>query len=181
MNRTGLTAQAMHVTVYAGTPLVEREAPLSQLHDALARVRAGRGELAIVGGEAGAGKTSLLHEFVRRAAGSPAVLWGVCDPLSAPRPFGPLVDAIGGVDPDAAERFATGATRSDSFAAALTLIDGSRTGGGPAVFVIEDAHWADDGTLDMLTFLGRRLRSRRPSGPVSLAGSGRRRTNGSVL
>ncbi len=146
----------MHTGVSDPHPLVERDAELGQLHAALARVRAGRGELALVTGEAGSGKTTLIREFVRQAAGRPDVLWGACDPLSAPRPFGPLIDAVGSVDPDAAQRLTAGATRSESLAEALALVDGSRTNAS-IVFVVEDAHWADEGTLDMLTFLGRRI------------------------
>ena len=141
--------------------LVERDGQLGELHAALARAGTGAGEVVLVGGEAGAGKTALVREFVRLAAGPPAVRWGGCDPLSAPRPFGPLIDAVTAVDPELARHLSAGATRPESLAAALTMIDGTNAGGRAAVFVVEDAHWADDGTLDMLTFLGRRIAAHR--------------------
>ena len=51
----------MHTGVSDPHPLVERDAELGQLHAALARVRDGRGELALVTGEAGSGKTTLIR------------------------------------------------------------------------------------------------------------------------
>lgn len=137
--------------------LLEREDPLTQLHRALASIRSGPGMIAVVTAEAGAGKTSLVGEFLAHAAGNPVVLRGACDPLTVPRPFGPLIDAAGDVDTDLARRLSAGVTRAEALAVGLSLIDGSRSGGRPTVFVIEDAHWADDATLDLLTYLGRRL------------------------
>lgn len=137
--------------------LVERDDVLSDLHAALGRVRGGRGEVAIVTGEAGAGKTSVIDEFVRQAAGRPMVLRGGCDPSSAPRPLGPLIDVAGAVDPAIARRLAAGAGRAEAFAAALAFVDGTHSDGKAIVLIIEDAHWADEATLDLLTFLGRRI------------------------
>lgn len=48
-------------------------------------------------------------------------------------------------------------TCGSAFAAALDLIDDAN---GPVVFVFEDLHWADEATLDLFTFLARRLDSR---------------------
>jgi predicted ATPase len=73
----------MNGSVDLQSALIERDGQLADLHAALARARTGRGELVLVAGEAGAGKTSLITDFVRRAAGSPLVLRGSCDPLSA--------------------------------------------------------------------------------------------------
>jgi DNA-binding CsgD family transcriptional regulator/tetratricopeptide (TPR) repeat protein len=143
--------------VQPGRTLVERDEALAELHAALARVRGGRGEVALVTGEAGAGKTSVIGELIRHAAGRPTVLRGACDPLSTPRPLGPLIDAAGDLDRELARRLATGMPRVEAFAVALSLVDGSRNEGRATIFVVEDAHWADDATLDLLTFLGRRL------------------------
>ncbi len=150
---------AMQGDVSAPDELLERHDALTQLHGALARVRDGRGEVALVTGEAGAGKTSVIHEFVRRTAGHPAILRGGCDPLSAPRPLGPLIDAAAAIDRELAMHLAGGITRAEAFATAIDLLDGSRHGRSPTVFVIEDVHWADEATLDLLTFLGRRIAS----------------------
>lgn len=137
--------------------LIERDEALAELRIALARVASGRGELALITGEAGAGKTSTIAAFVAQAAGRPVVLRGTCDPLSTPRPLGPLIDAVTGVDSTLARRLEAGATRAEAFAAALALVDGTHSPGRTVVFVVEDAHWADEATLDMLTFLGRRI------------------------
>jgi DNA-binding CsgD family transcriptional regulator/tetratricopeptide (TPR) repeat protein len=138
-------------------PLIERDDVLAGLHRSLASARDRRGGLALVTGEAGAGKTSVVREFIRRAAGRPVVLQGACDPLSAPRPLGPLLDAAAGVDVGIAQRLAAGVTRAEAFATALELVAGNGADGRATVFVVEDAHWADDATLDLLTFLGRRI------------------------
>ena len=137
--------------------LVERDDALAELHRALARAQAGRGEFAVVTGEAGAGKSSVIREFARQAAGRAMVMRGACDPLSVPRPLGPLIDAVGEVDRQAGQRLVAGATRAEAFAIGLSLVDGSHSDGRTTVFVVEDVHWADDATLDLLTFLGRRL------------------------
>jgi DNA-binding CsgD family transcriptional regulator/tetratricopeptide (TPR) repeat protein len=137
--------------------LIERDDVLAELHRALAHARDGRGEIALVTGEAGAGKTSVIGEFLRQAAGAPLVLRGACDPLSVPRPLGPLIDAAGDVDPAIARSIASGMPRVEAFAVALSLVDGTHSEGRATVFVIEDAHWADDATLDLITFLGRRV------------------------
>src|SRR5512145_1441988 len=70
--------------------LIERAQPLSALEAALASVtRTSRGAVAFVAGEAGVGKTELLRRFCDNARRA-RVVWAACDPLSAPRPLGPL-------------------------------------------------------------------------------------------
>ena len=72
--------------------------------------------------------------------------------------MGPLVDALGALDVDAARgltRRSTPVTPPRSTARLLGLLrDGQRW-----VWVIEDAHWADGATLDLLRFLARRIAS----------------------
>lgn len=142
--------------------LLERDAVLAQLHAALERVRAsGTGEVAIVSGAAGVGKTSLMRAFV---AGQPGgdVLWGACDGLRTPRPLGPLLDMAATADADlarvAADVAAAAAPRDALFQGTVERL---LTPPRPMIVVIEDAHWADDATLDFLTFLGRRASSTR--------------------
>ena len=73
--------------------LLERTSALDELERWLADARAGQGRLVLVGGEAGVGKTSLLQEFAAgRRRDADRLLWTGCDPLSTPRPLGPLVD-----------------------------------------------------------------------------------------
>ena len=71
--------------------LLERAGQLAVLKEALASAgRDRRGALAVICGEAGVGKTALLRSFCDEVARSQRVLWGTCDPLFTPRPFGPL-------------------------------------------------------------------------------------------
>jgi DNA-binding CsgD family transcriptional regulator len=136
--------------------LLEREDALAALHSWAAAVRDERsGRLAFVCGEAGVGKTLLLRRFCDEQGPSTRVLWGSCDPLSTPRPLGPLVDVAqvtGGELGELVQREA----RPYEVAAALLRELVTRV---PTVVVLEDVHWADEGTLDVLRLLGRRLRS----------------------
>lgn len=138
--------------------LLERHEPEQALQDALDRVRSGAGEIATVSGEAGIGKTVLLRAFADQIAASARVLWGACDDLRTPRPLGPLIDLAPAAGAPLDDALAAGAARDVIFAATLdTLRDSAE----PIVMVIEDAHWADEATLDLLTFLGRRISTTR--------------------
>jgi ATP/maltotriose-dependent transcriptional regulator MalT len=137
--------------------LLERDEATRLLYDQLARAKQGHGGVAVIAGEAGIGKTSLVRSFLDHSTGISRTLVGVCDPLDTPRPLGPLIDAARPVQPDLARRLAAGLSRASAFASALDLIDDA---GGPVVFVLEDLHWADDATLDLFTFLARRLDQR---------------------
>src|SRR5918994_1554191 len=131
--------------------LWERGSALDLLEQLLRDSRGG-GLVALVGGEAGIGKSALVGEFARRCAGRARVLWGACDSLVTPRALGPLHDIgreTGGV---LAERLGPPAPPGGVFAASLDELAGPA-----AVVVVEDAHWADEATLDWLTFLGRRV------------------------
>ena len=129
--------------------LLERDDNMRALNDALERVAAsGRGEIALVGAEAGGGKTSLVRAFADAA--DAAVWWGLCDNLRSPRPLGPLADVAMSSGGPLARAFADGSTRRDIFDATLETM---RTNTSSVVFVIEDVHWADDATLDFVTFL----------------------------
>src|SRR3989304_4977607 len=72
--------------------LLEREADLQELARAWRDAAAGEGRVALVSGEAGIGKTSLVERFTRERRNSARVLWGACDALFTPRPLGPLHD-----------------------------------------------------------------------------------------
>jgi DNA-binding CsgD family transcriptional regulator len=161
--------------------LLERTSALDDLRRWLGDARAKRGRLVLVEGEAGVGKTSLLDEFVARhrnpsRSPAPRVLRGGCDPSTTPRPLGPLADVaaeLGGrveallrVDgPTRAERSAQPEVSRDALFGAV--LDRLSDDGGVWVLVIEDLHWADEATLDLLRFLARRIAGR----PVLIAGS----------
>lgn len=134
--------------------LLERESHLAALLEYAGEAASGSGRLVLVSGEAGVGKTSLLERAERDLTGS-SWTWGACDPLSTPRPLGPLLDLAPRLDPRLDEFCRQRAPRDrifDATVAALSRPDPFR------VMVVEDAHWADDATLDLLRFLGRRVR-----------------------
>lgn len=107
-------------------------------------VAAGAGSMILIGGEAGIGKTSL----VRQVATTAAPVWiGACDPLETPRPLGPLIDMA----PDVVRG---SPSRGDVLATVLGRLS---TPDAPRLVIFEDAHWADQATLDLLRFLGRRV------------------------
>ncbi len=134
--------------------VLERSEQLSVLNRALGRVAdSSRGATVLVCGEAGIGKTSLLRLFCGGLGGSVPVLWGVCEPLFAPRPLGPLLDLAEALGGGLAARVADGARPYDVAGALLREL-GSR---GPSVVVLEDAHWADEATLDVIRLVGRRI------------------------
>ncbi|WP_433386758.1 helix-turn-helix transcriptional regulator [Micromonospora sp. KLBMP9576] len=175
----------------ASTVLVGRQRELAALRDALARARAGEPATVLVGGEAGVGKTRLLEEFGRSATGAGArLLVGQCLELGeAGLPFAPFAaalravlrsDGAGVFDGYEAEfaRLLPELARGPGGVAApapAALSDTPRgylfdlvaelfqrlAAGQPLVLVIEDLHWADRSTRDLIAFLVRAARPAR--------------------
>src|SRR5580765_6798310 len=129
--------------------LVEREELLARLEDCLQQAET-TGRLALVGGEAGVGKTSLVRSFVEACPDGVRVLWGACDPLSTPRALAPFQDM--------APFAALLAERHERYALLRALLGELAA---PTVMVVEDAHWADEATLEALRFVGRRVTATR--------------------
>ena len=75
-----------------GAALLERDDALSTLETAFGAVVAGHGGVAVISGEAGIGKTSLVRAFVAGEQRAARVLAGACDDLAVPRPLGPFFD-----------------------------------------------------------------------------------------
>ncbi|WP_433214454.1 helix-turn-helix transcriptional regulator [Dactylosporangium sp. CS-047395] len=125
--------------------LWEREEALAELDDLHRR----GGRIALVAGEAGIGKSSLVRAF---AGTRREPVWtGLCDPLVTPRPLGPWHDIA---------RQVGGALREalvNQLPALPALLDATERPGARPVLVIEDLHWADAATLDLLVSLARRI------------------------
>jgi predicted ATPase/DNA-binding CsgD family transcriptional regulator len=173
------------------TSFVGREEELRRLQQGLHSAAAGEPGTVLIAGEAGVGKTRLVHEFAGRVGGEAQVLLGSCIPLGGGGlPYGPIVDALRplardldpaelneilGPLPEDLSRLLPGEplrppqglaepvneyAQARLFELLLRFLDrlGERR---PVVLVVEDAHWADRSTLDLLVFLIRMARQER--------------------
>ncbi len=131
--------------------LADRDHQLGEIIARADDARAGRGGMVFVSGESGAGKTSFVEAFVDRWVKDERTLWGACDPLPTPRPLGPVHDIAHRLAP------ATRAVlESDhSYEIFDAVYDDLRTA--PSVLVLDDLQWADQGTIDLLRFVLRRV------------------------
>ena len=168
--------------------LVGRAAELSRLQGLLTAAAAGQPVVALVSGDAGVGKTRLVAEL---AAGARergfAVLVGRCAELADTVPYLPLADALRGATssstggplfdalaarpvlsrllPDAgvgepASADLPGLAQQQLFGAVLGML-AELAGASPVLLVLEDLHWADRSTRDLVTFLSRVLHRER--------------------
>lgn len=134
--------------------LLEREVELERLDRAFVNaVRGRQGAGIAVSGESGAGKSTLIAAALERASGL-RLLRGQCEPLQTPRPLGPFRDLrLPGVD---------AVVRADDVRLAEA---GERIytefGSEPTVLVVEDLHWADEASVELLRFLARRVEASR--------------------
>jgi DNA-binding CsgD family transcriptional regulator/tetratricopeptide (TPR) repeat protein len=102
----------------------------------LARLHAAAGRLVLLGGDAGAGKTTLVRRFLAGTDARARV--GGCDHLATAEPLGPFADIPGDCPREVAKSLLE------------QLADGS-------IAVVEDLHWADAATLDVVRILARRI------------------------
>src|SRR5579862_299174 len=135
--------------------LLERDPVLASLRQYARESGQGEGRLVLIAGEAGVGKSVLVERFQHDLPDA-RWSWGACDGLSTPRPLAPLFDLardLGG----ALEDLCRGRPERDElFGALLSQVTGDS---GLDVIVIEDIHWADEATLDLMRFLTRRIRA----------------------
>ena len=152
-------------------PLVGRDDELQLLLDAVSASREGRPAVVLLGGDAGVGKTRLLAQVVADAPGPLTVLRGGCVDLGdVGLPYLPFVEAFGdlarqlpdvvadapGLGPllPAAAGQGGELVRLQLFEAVVTALRAA----GPVLLVLEDLHWADASTRELLRFLVSRLR-----------------------
>jgi DNA-binding CsgD family transcriptional regulator/tetratricopeptide (TPR) repeat protein len=133
--------------------LIERDRELGALATHAAAIADGDGRMVIVRGEAGIGKTALVRAFLSMIDESTPVFAGACDGVSTPRPFGPLYDMVPALGAELGELLAAGAARHD----VARWLEARLKDRPPHVLVIEDIGWADEGTLDLMVHLSRRL------------------------
>jgi DNA-binding CsgD family transcriptional regulator len=133
--------------------LLERSSFVDALAGYAEEAKAGSGRLVLVSGESGIGKTALVEAFQTQLHGT-RWLWGACDGLLTPRPLGPLFDIAAQAGGQLLDLCRHGAARDQLFGAFLAELDSPAA---LTVAVIEDVHWADEATFDLLRFTGRRL------------------------
>jgi DNA-binding CsgD family transcriptional regulator len=169
-------------------PLVGRAAELGRMLELLAEAQSGQSVVVLVSGDAGVGKTRLVTEFAAEAAGRGfTVLSGRCAELADTVPYLPLADALrgpaagAGADGSLQEALATrpvlarllpdreitrqpgdlpGLAQQQLFGAVLGMLTELAVVS-PVLLILEDLHWADRSTRDLVTFLSRMLRGER--------------------
>ena len=150
------------------TPLVGRERELGLLRERLGAALAGRGGLVLVGGEAGVGKTTLAEALAREALDRGArVALGRCYDLTETPPYGPWREALAAIPaaPDLPPLPAAlgGQVRGEAVASQEALFArahaflAAAASARPLVLLLDDLHWADPASLDLLRFLARQL------------------------
>jgi DNA-binding CsgD family transcriptional regulator/tetratricopeptide (TPR) repeat protein len=136
--------------------LWERDDALAALGDCLTDAARGDGRVVLIAGEAGVGKSALLRSFAAAQGPKLQLWWGTCDALAAPSPLAPLHD-LARDSAEVADLLAGDPPRHALFAAILRLLASPLR---PVMLVVDDAHWADEATLDLLIYLGRRITGR---------------------
>jgi DNA-binding CsgD family transcriptional regulator len=143
----------------ANDVFVGRSSELEALERALAEVRAGNGATVLVAGEAGIGKTRLASELARRArdAGLDVLVGRSIDLVGTELPYQPFVDALRPLGTPWQGDAPHGDSQLHVFEGVLALL-AEHAAAVPTVLVLEDVHWADTSTLDLLVFLAHNLR-----------------------
>jgi DNA-binding CsgD family transcriptional regulator/tetratricopeptide (TPR) repeat protein len=138
-----------------GRGILERERELAELGAAAREAKDGDGSVVLLVGEAGIGKSSLVQSIRSVLPAEGRLLVGYCDDLATPRVLGPLRDLVGSVGVTLTRALHSG-DRSQVIDALRAELDWPDH---PTVLVVEDVHWADEATLDVLRFLVRRISS----------------------
>jgi len=133
--------------------LIERESQLAALHEYAHEASQGQGRLVLVSGEAGVGKSVLLEDFAQELDEA-RWLWSGCDGLFTPAALGPLLDIASRLAGELLQLCRAEAKRDQLYGALLRQLGNAQS---LMVVVIEDVHWADEATLDLLSYLGRRV------------------------
>jgi DNA-binding CsgD family transcriptional regulator len=148
--------------------LVGRSREQHILRAEMAAARDGYGRLVLLGGEAGIGKTSLARDLGRDADDlGVRVLAGSCYDLTNTPPYGPWLDLFEGCrrDPSLpAPPAALAAGKLERVTDQAALFAEVRqflvelASAGPALVLLEDLHWADPASIDLLRHVGPHLR-----------------------
>jgi DNA-binding NarL/FixJ family response regulator len=134
--------------------LLERESQLGSLLQYADEACRRDGRLVLVSGEAGVGKSSLVEEL-QHLLPDATWAWGACDGLFTPRPLAPLRDIAREVGGPVLDAVRDAVPREQLFDTVLHWLHDAPS---LVVLVVEDVQWADEASLDLLRFLGRRVR-----------------------
>ena len=131
--------------------LVERDAYLHSLEQVVAGSTQSGG-VVLLSGEAGFGKTSLLKVFTDGLDHRYRVLTAACEPVGIPAAFAPLFELLEELPEELRTDIRSGRGRPAVYAGMLDLIKNDRV-----ILILEDVHWADEATLGLIRYLGRRI------------------------
>ena len=140
---------------------VGRGRELGELERALDITRAGSGATVLVAGEAGIGKTRLASELGSRAgdAGFDVLLGRSIDLVGTELPYQPIVDGLRPLGDPRQVAGQTPGSQQGVFENTLALLT-ERAASTPVLLVLEDLHWADTSTLDLVVYLAHNLDDR---------------------
>lgn len=133
--------------------LLERAGELERLRIATRRAAGGSGSVALVAGEAGIGKSSLVRAWAADPGAEAVVLVGACDDFLTSRTLGPFHDIARAMEGPLAAAVADADTGAVCDALLTQLSHPLRA----TALVLEDLHWADEATLDVVRYVGRRI------------------------
>jgi predicted ATPase len=140
-------------------PFIGRREELAYLRERRLEAGSSRGGLVLISGDAGVGKSRLIAEFCGSLA---YTRWrighGPCLE-DGRRPYGPILDALARLDPTAAA-LAPAATKQEQFDAVAERL-AALAAKTALVVVIEDLHWADAATFDLLAYLAPKIHNLR--------------------
>jgi ATP/maltotriose-dependent transcriptional regulator MalT len=154
------------------SPMVGRSDEMDALLAALDEVRQGRSRVVLVGGEAGIGKTRLVEELIDRADDTTVLVGGCVDLGDDALPFAPFAVALrepmraAGVSDLVALAGGASDDRRRLYEAVADLLE-RESERQPIVLVLEDLHWADRSTRELLAFLGKAMQG----APVLIIGT----------
>ena len=146
----------------ASEVFVGRVRELGELEHTLGAALAGNGTTVLVAGEAGIGKTRLAAELARRArdAGFEGLLGRSIDLVGTELPYQPFVEALRPLGEHRQVDLRSAGSQLRVFEETLALLT-ERAASVPVLLVLEDLHWADTSTLDLVVFLAHNLDGRR--------------------
>lgn len=166
-------------------PLVGRDAALRTLTSCLDRTEAGSGDLVLITGDAGIGKSRMLAELTQRARARGWSVWqGVAYAGGAAPAYWPWVEIIRAALTDGSlsnhlprdswaiamlvpEKLEPASVAEDSHALRFRLFDelartfSAAAADQPRLIALEDLHWADSASIELLAYLARGLERQR--------------------